>query len=91
MRDYYITLDMPTKIAMLKAIESARNRGQTILVRTSHDSETRFQPGVDYSKIYEDVCYSISIDPNFDSTDPIQAAAAQSIRLKTGLTRQIFW
>jgi len=78
--DYFIGYPMADKVALLRGLTESLLTGQIIRVKTSRDSETEFSPKIDNSLMYQRLCNSIVNDPNFDSTDPVQAACVGNLR-----------
>ena len=86
--DYFIGYSIQDKLALLKGITESLLSGQIVRVRTSSGVETQFSPNVDNSLMYQRLCDSVCDDPNFDSTDPIQAACLSNQRV--GITQPNF-
>jgi len=87
--DYFIGYSQSDKVALLRGIQETLMTGQVVKVQTAHGVYTEFDPvDVNNELTYQRLCDSIANSPNFDATDPIQAACAGNAR--PGITRMDF-
>ena len=85
--DNFLGWELTEKVRMLRALQEARLTGRISQAMTANNIGTRFDLSeTSITMLLRELEQSIASDPDFDASDPFQAACASSIRPATTRT-----